>query len=192
MLTLPTPNCQCLTLLQAYDGAPTENLYGSDLRMDFMDIGYDLFNDKNKLKAKFIAANVLDEASDLKQLDGKISIVFIGSFLHLFNYDGQFAIIKRIVSLLDRSKENLILGRQMGHQVAKEYPTSVRPGETATKFGHNPESFKQLWDRVGELTGTKWDVQAAFATTEPTTTVLYPLERRDGATKITFVVRRIP
>ena len=33
-------------------------------------------------------------------------------------------------------------------------------------YKHNPESFKKMWDRVGEETGTKWRVDYDFASFE--------------------------
>ncbi|KAE8413051.1 hypothetical protein BDV36DRAFT_287349 [Aspergillus pseudocaelatus] len=39
----------------AYDGAPSENLVGLDLRNAIIELGYDLFKDRDTLKARFIA-----------------------------------------------------------------------------------------------------------------------------------------
>jgi hypothetical protein len=49
----------------AVAGAPSEKLYGSDLRKEFWDLGYALFNDKDKLKSPFIQVDLLvgDEVS---------------------------------------------------------------------------------------------------------------------------------
>ena len=33
------------------DGAPAENIYGTDSESEFMDLGYDLFRDRDMLKS---------------------------------------------------------------------------------------------------------------------------------------------
>src|SRR5207253_3242808 len=70
-----------------YDGAPAENTFGSDREQSFMDIGYELFLDKSTSKITFIAADILNPDSDLKQLNGQIDIIHAASFLHLFDWD---------------------------------------------------------------------------------------------------------
>lgn len=47
------------------DGASSENVYASDLQGEFFELGYKLFNDKDRLKSKFIAADVFDPKSGL-------------------------------------------------------------------------------------------------------------------------------
>src|ERR1700761_9762694 len=87
--------------IQVFNGALAENLYGSDLRQEFLELGYKLFNDRATLKSKFIAADVFDPSSGLLQLKGQLSIVYAGAFFHLFVYDEQVAVAKRILELLE-------------------------------------------------------------------------------------------
>jgi len=87
------------------DGAPPENLYGADLNPEFFDLGYKLFRDKDTLTSKFIAADIFDPGSELHELDGKIDILYAGSFLHLFSYEGQINACKAIVKLLRDKKD---------------------------------------------------------------------------------------
>jgi hypothetical protein len=67
-----------------YDGAPSKNTYGSDLQADFMNIGYDLFLDKDTLGTTFIAADIFDESekSGLKVLEGTVDIIHAAFFFH--------------------------------------------------------------------------------------------------------------
>jgi hypothetical protein len=83
----------------AHDGAVQENLYGSDLRAEFFEMGYPLFLDKDTLKSKFIAADITDSNSALSELDGRINIIYAGPFLHLFSYADQVG-VGRDVSFL--------------------------------------------------------------------------------------------
>jgi len=140
-----------------FDGAPAENLYGSDLRMDFMELGYDLFLDKDKLTSQFIAADVFDPESDLKQLEGKIDIIQSSSFFHLFTWDQQVELGKIVVKLLKPQPGSMIFGRQVGNKTPAEYPR--RQGE-GTRYRHDAASWNKLWMQIGEETGTKWHVEA--------------------------------
>ncbi|KAH7132344.1 hypothetical protein B0J11DRAFT_521451 [Dendryphion nanum] len=144
-----------------YDGAPSENTYGSDLEKEFMEVGYDLFLDKQTLKTDFITADVLDPNSELKQLDGIIDIIHIASVLHLFDWDEQLEIAKRIIALLKAKSGSLVVGRQTGNLTA-----GVMPPKSDTdkrRFLHNADSFVKLWDQAGEETGTKWETEASLA-----------------------------
>jgi hypothetical protein len=141
----------------ASDGAPQEHLFGSDLRPEFFELGYKLFRDKDTLKSKFIAADIFDPTSRLSVLDGNVDIIYAGSFLHLFGYEDQVAICKRIVKLLRDKKGSLLLGRQVGNLEAGEHVNSMN--QSQKMFRHNSESFRKMWDEVGEETGTKWRVE---------------------------------
>ncbi|KAF9692920.1 hypothetical protein EKO04_009244 [Ascochyta lentis] len=143
-----------------YDGAPSENTHASDLKGQFWDIGYDLFLDKTSLKTTFIEADVFDNESGLQQLAGKLDILHAASFFHLFDWDGQVAAAKKIVALLNPTSDSLILGRQAGRSEAGDFTAQVE--QTKSRYWHNPESWAQLWKKVGDETGTKWKVEADF------------------------------
>ena len=66
------------------DGVPAENLYSVELDERFIDLGYSLFLDREKLRSSFLVAKVLEEYSDLDRLDGKIDVVYASQFFHLF------------------------------------------------------------------------------------------------------------
>ncbi|KAG4438614.1 hypothetical protein IFR05_005897 [Cadophora sp. M221] len=148
----------------AHDGAFQENLYGCDLRSEFFDMGYRLFLDRDILKSKFIGADIFDFNSALSGLDGAIDIIYAGSFLHLFDYQTQVEVCKRIVKLLREKKDSLILGRQVGNTVAGEFIQETNLG--GIMYRHSGESFKKMWDEVGEETGTKWRVEYDFVLLE--------------------------
>jgi SAM-dependent methyltransferase len=177
------------------DGAPSANTYGSDLYGGLIDVGYDLFKDKDRLQATFIAADVFDDASPLvAQLAGKMDIIYTGAFFHLFGIEEQEKIGKRVVQLLAPKPGSMVIGRQSGHEEAGEFS---RAGDKSGRkhFRHNPQSWKVLWDRVGETTGTKWAVEADLKMKEYT---LAELEGKSDAIRkkmtgmgLRFVVRRL-
>ena len=140
----------------AADGAPTENMYATDIESDFWEIGYDLFRDRSTLKAQFIKADVLEEESPLNTLDGRADVVYAGSLLHLFGWDKQLLACKRIVRM--SRPGTIALGCQMGHLTGEERKSKLPGGNTMCL--HSVESFKELWRQVGEQTGTNWEVKA--------------------------------
>lgn len=137
------------------DGAPPENLYGTDLDLSFVELGYELFRDKDRLKSQFIAADILAPDSAVDALRGQMSIINAGYFFHLFSWEDQLTAGKRLVGLL--SKENGNKGLITGRHVA---------GEIFEKMGwmdsdlylHSIESWNKLWEEIGEATGTEWAV----------------------------------
>lgn len=144
------------------DGVRGENLYGADLRLEFLELGYELFQDKGSLKAHFLEGDVLEDDAnaeggrELGKLDGTIDIIHAASFLHLFAWEEQVQAGMRMVRLMKGG--SLVFGRQAG---------STRPGGYArrtdgsrSRYRHDPDSFRRLWDVVGEKTGTKWGVTA--------------------------------
>lgn len=179
------------------DGAPSGNLHGSDLRREFVDLGYDLFRDKEREGGKITwhVADIFDDADPAwRNLGGKLSIVYTGSFFHLFDREEQLTVAKRVVSLLKAEPGVLLLGRQVGSEKAGDFDASGYIGEKK-RFRHDLQSWGKLWEEVGKATGTKWDVDASFeekelVVTEPEKEVTE--SRRERSMKrLRFVVRRI-
>lgn len=120
-------------------------------------MGYRLFLDRDTLKSTFIEADIMDPNSKLSELDGKMDIIYAGSLLHLFNYQEQVKICKRLVKLSRGKKGSLILGRQVGSMDAGEYEQASNV--TGKMYRHNEDSFRKMWEEVGRETGTKWRVE---------------------------------
>lgn len=135
------------------DGAPTGSLVGTDLRPDFIELGYDLFRDKNKLDAEFVTGDILDNTS-LKTLDGRFDIIHVASFFHLFAWDDQVKAGVRIVNFFRSGAKALIVGRQVGTR----QPEDLRSDSGGLRYLHNIETFQALWDAIGARTGTNWKV----------------------------------
>jgi hypothetical protein len=172
--------------LQAFDVAPTENLYGSDLRLDFISLGYDLFLDSDKFNAHFIAVDIFDDGSDLvKQLSGKIDIIYTGAFFHLFDLEEQEKIAKRVVTLLKDKPNTLILGRQVGNVKPGNYQRRLRDG---SRYRHDENTWTKMWEKVGEETGTEWNVDASLTERMQ----ISELRFQDPGTRLLrFAVRRV-
>ena len=168
------------------DGAPSENCFGCDLKSEFMQIGYDLFLDKETLQSEFIAADVFDSDSDLKKFDGQMDIVHTAAFFHLFGLEEQKTIARRVVKLLKPQKDSLLVGRQVGNIQGREFPK--RSGSSdSMMFRHDVSTWKQMWKDIGDETGTQWDVQAELLHWHG----LPGQAAGDGARRLVFTVRRM-
>ena len=137
-----------------HDGVPGSRLYGFDKDSRFINLGYDLFQDKKKLKATFVVGDIL-ASSGLEPLRGQITIVHATSFFHLFDWKQQLQIGKALVELLKPGTKNgLVYGRQAGVETRGR----ELPGIGGATFLHDKESFQQLWNEIGALTKTAWVV----------------------------------
>lgn len=140
-----------------YDGAPATNLWGAELLGDFIELGYEMFGDRDTLKATFMQADLLDCEGALKALKGKMDMIHIGLFLHLWDWEGQLRACLRIVELLKPQKGVLILGQQVGTAVPGG---RLDPG--VSRWRHDVQSFERLWKEVGDETGTQWKVDVVM------------------------------
>jgi len=175
--------------MQVFDGVPSENLFSSDLRQDFYDIGYDLFADRSTLKAQFFQGDIFDDNSSLvKNLTGKVNIVNAASFFHLFSWEQQVIVAKRVVSLLVAQPGSLVIGRQVGHAGYVDPDDKVNAPK---HYRHNPDTWRRLWEQVGTETGSKWEVECWMEKWEGLDQVFKNYHGGDETYKMRFVVRRV-
>ncbi|KAF9567989.1 hypothetical protein CPC08DRAFT_702809 [Agrocybe pediades] len=154
------------------DGYPTNktntNVYGVDLLPDFVSEGYKLYRDGPETSTptpiKFFADDIFTvpltadgpiaegTASSLKDLRGKIDILYAGALFHLFDEEKQFALAERLAVLINtkysadrNNNEVIIFGRHIGSLEEKK---AHRPSEFGGAFGHSPESWKELWETI--------------------------------------------
>jgi SAM-dependent methyltransferase len=164
-LTLPKSNdalldlgcClgQALRQLRA-DGVCGSRLFGIDINPALIDVGRELFRDSDSLGATFVVGDMIDPDDDrVSQLEGQVTMVQADSFFHLFTWNQQLYIGKRIVSFLKPGTQNaVIFGRQAGKLKHK-----LSPWRESSPYLHNRDSFQELWNEVGRMTGTRWAVQ---------------------------------
>jgi hypothetical protein len=171
----------------AYDGAMPENMYASDLKKEFWDIGYDLFLDRARLKSKFIEADIFDDDSALKELDGKLNIVHAASFFHLWDWDEQVKAAKRVVGLLKAEPGAMVFGRQGGMPEAGKISQAKKE---LNSYWHNPESWARLWKQVGDETGSEWEVTSSLGEEDLTKRMNAKIVPA-GTRFLTFTIRRL-
>lgn len=132
-------------------GAPTENMYATDVTGDFWNLGYELFRDQGKMKAHFIESDLSVADDELHQFEGAFDILIANQIFHLFPWDKQVQVIARSVSLTNPA--STIIGYQMALPQAR--PFSDGPGSL---FIHDLSTFKQIWGEVEAKTNTTWNV----------------------------------
>lgn len=169
------------------DGVDSSRCYGADLRLDFIEIGYELFQDKQTLQSKFIAGDIFDPDSSLKELEGKIDIIDASSFFHLFDLPDQKVVARAVIKLMKPKKDSLVVGRQVGNLEADEYPKRNGKG---TRFRHNIESWREMWAEVGREVDVTFDVQGSLT---PVKSVREATDRPEDTTALMmeFSVRRL-
>lgn len=147
------------------DGAPSENLTGVDIHPESIDLGYELFCDRDRFRGRFVAEDLLSSPpSPLDRLDGSFDIILASSYIHLYGWDDQVRICERLVRFFRPDAEDTMI---VGRQLAKKNPLGLaawrerqaRAGvDMDRSYHHNVESFQALWDEVGRRTGSRWAV----------------------------------
>ncbi|KAJ5622240.1 hypothetical protein N7528_005472 [Penicillium herquei] len=171
-----------------YDGVPSENICASDLRQDFFNIGYDLFADRSTLKSQFIVSDIFDDHSELvKQLSNGVDIINASSFFHLFTWDQQITVAKRVVGLLRAQPGSLVVGRQVG----RLDPTDPEDKSASQEhYRHSVDTWKRLWKQVGAETGTEWEVEAWMVEWAGADRIMKDFHGGMETYKMIFIVRR--
>lgn len=67
------------------DGTLAENLYDLEIESKLVDLGYDLFHDREKLRPSIIISDIMDDSEQLATLTGKIDILVVIKFMHFWN-----------------------------------------------------------------------------------------------------------
>ncbi|KAE8372335.1 hypothetical protein BDV26DRAFT_274377 [Aspergillus bertholletiae] len=151
----------------ADQGIPGKQLFGCDLEQVFIDLGYRLFRDKDRLEATFVTGDLTaDDAafaeSPLSQgVSGKVDIIFASSLFHLWDYDTQVRAARHLVQLCRDQPGVMITGRQVGSRLGGHYPMHG-VDDNAFHYRHNIETLKGFWRDVEAATQTRWKLDASF------------------------------
>ena len=147
-----------------FDGAPdSKALYGLDIEGPFLDLGYELFRDREKFHGTLLPVDLLNHSAPIPQFDDEIDIVGIFSLLHFFQYDQQVEMVKRMVRFSRPVPGSAMLGRQLGAPRGGVYGGLMKDTET---YLHSVETFNKLWQDVGQQTDSKWEVDAYLVPVE--------------------------
>ena len=160
-----------------YAGVPGSRVVGAELESAFIEIGYELFRDREKLGVRFLSEDVLaledsgstDLASEslqssaregLFKLIGYVSVIWTSAFLHLWDLSGQMAVCRKILLLLRDEPGVRALGRQLGSRIPHEKKHVTNKG--GLMYKHSPESFRKMWGELLGQTGTQGDEETSI------------------------------
>lgn len=137
-----------------------------DIDKDFISLGYELFQDRDRFQAQFVVGDALNSSPSLEPLDGQFDIIHASSFLHLFGWDEQVRIGARLVRFFkpETKEAAMIVGRQVGAYEAPSlqvWREQLAEG-TVKNYRHDLKSWQLLWDEIGEKSGTKWEATGEF------------------------------
>ncbi|KAK8051163.1 hypothetical protein PG993_002548 [Apiospora rasikravindrae] len=140
------------------DGAPGQNVFGSELESGFVDLSYELWRDRATLQANLVQGDALADLNGgdggfLSLLKGKVDFLYLGMVLHVFDRERQLTLLENCVRLLKPSGPGqsgaMILGEAVGDIEGCATP--------AGNFMHSDESLRQLLAEVSEKTGRRLD-----------------------------------
>lgn len=155
-----------------FDGVPEQNLIGCDLHQGFLDLGYDLFRDRDRLASRFFAGDILASQFDdgkggpFDELRGKIDIIHASSFFHLFSLSAQLLIAKRLLALLRHVPGSLVLGRQTANIKPGVYTHGSRDQDQPGMWRHDVGSWSEMWEQAGREIGAQVRVTATLQITK--------------------------
>ncbi|KAI0095548.1 hypothetical protein F4776DRAFT_583228 [Hypoxylon sp. NC0597] len=138
----------------AYDGALVHRLWASDIEPKFIDLGFKLFNDADKLpKDHFLCpGNLLSSSPEdkLRILDDKVTILHVTAVFHLFSLDDQKTAADRCLRLLrkDTGGPVLVVGAQVGSTAPGPYERQNVSRDYSHKYRHNERTWQELWKEV--------------------------------------------
>jgi len=140
----------------ALDSGTSANLLGADIEGAFMDLGYELFRDSGKFQGKFFPGSIFD-GDFLEEWYGKIDMIYLGSFLHLFNTVQQRIIVKKLSKLLVAKPGVLVFGRNLGAEQGGEYRMESLSWDL---YRHSNETIRELWEGEGEA---EWKIESSLS-----------------------------
>lgn len=82
----------------------------------------------------------------LIKFPGKIDIIFIGLFLHLFTCNQQNVIVAQLVRFLRSRKNLLVFGRHLA--ATREGGILAANSCGSSLYHHSTDTIRQLWDIV--------------------------------------------
>ncbi|KAF3071719.1 Methyltransferase trt5, partial [Trichoderma lentiforme] len=127
----------------AFDGSPASNLIGTDLQ-------------------QVIAGDLLEpEDPSLDSIDGKVDIIHAAALFHLFDWDDQVTLGSRLVKFFKPDANAMLVGRQIGTLYPPKRGTQ-KDQKAPGWYRHNLETWQQMWDEIGDKTGTQWRVRGTL------------------------------
>lgn len=140
----------------AFDSGSSCNLIGSDLEPTFMQLGYELFFDRERFQGNMIPGDVFSPHF-LSEYRGRVDIVYMGSFLHLFSEEKQRLIVDQLDLLLSPASGSMIFGRHLGAEVGGPFRMESIGWNL---YRHSQETLESLFRNSGP--NAQWKVTSSL------------------------------
>ena len=126
------------------DGVPQNYLYGLDIEKGFVNLGYDLFNDKDTNKMTFIIGDILKK-SFIQQmnLQSNFDIVYSSSVIHLLDNQQVKQFLSNINTILNEN------GTFFGQTTGLPEPQEIIEASGRQYFLHSGDSLKAELKKIG-------------------------------------------
>ena len=125
-----------------------DNIFGVDLCKEFIDAGYELFGDKDRLEKCFRIGDFLgkDFGSVLKGTNGEdgVDVVYCGSIFHLLNLEQSLVLASHVRQML--CEDGFFFGR-LGGVSEGENITVEREGRV--RFIFSKKGLKEMLEKSG-------------------------------------------
>lgn len=144
-----------------HDGAPQKSILGLDLNEQFIDLGFELFQDRTSMGCTFIIQDFFDQTKCLEKWTGRFNVINSGYFMHLWDWEGQVKVAKRMISILALHESCIVTGVHFGSENTGLWEKV--PADNDPIFLHDSASLTELWQQVGKQTQTEISV---WTTTE--------------------------
>ncbi len=117
--------------------------------------------DRGNVKSTFIVGDVYNPEMDWSSLKGRMNIINASEFFHLFPWPKQIKASCLLVEFGRSKADTVIIGRQVGSLTPGEFPSLI---EGTTGYRHDIRTLQKLWDKVGAITDTQWEVDGTLDT----------------------------
>jgi len=128
------------------DGAKLQNIIGVDIENSFIEGGFAIFNDKDKLGDRFITTNFLYNSFIdfiLKKFGGPVDVIYAGSIIHLLTENESAKLLSTAFALLKDG--GILLGQTAGASHAGK-PSTLLHGP---RYLHSHDSLINLFKETG-------------------------------------------
>ncbi|KAH8086627.1 hypothetical protein BXZ70DRAFT_1002232 [Cristinia sonorae] len=165
------------------DGFPMNQALASDLRPEFWDLGYKLFNStSDSFPVPFIPGDIFDQSiltvaspanaspplpapplsdvTSLTPLNGHLSAIHASAFFHLFDEPQQLYVAKALAGLLSPQPGSIIFGSHRGALAKGARVEDDKWASGGPMFNHSAESWNEMWEKevFGEGQVKSWAI----------------------------------
>ncbi len=127
-----------------FDGASQNSLSGLDIEDTFINLGYELFNDRNTNKMTFLTGNIVDSnIIDLLNLEQKFDIIYSSAVIHLLDKEEISELLTNLYKILKKG------GVFFGQTTGLSEPHLILDSSSKPRFLHSKDSLQKEFEIHG-------------------------------------------